>query len=82
MRPAADAANTDDRPSPTGRYLSISFGPPGRSGAAKCGSRRSLASYECQEVCIDHVGMSGHHAVRESGVNLKRAMFEQLRLQQ
>lgn len=44
--------------------------------------RRGLASDECQQVCIDYVGMSGHHAVRESGVDLERAVLEQFRLQQ
>ena len=44
--------------------------------------RRGLASDECQEVRIDHVGIRGHHAVREAGVVLERAMLEQLRLQQ
>ena len=40
------------------------------------------ASDECQEVRIDHVGMRGHHAVREAWVDLQRAMLEQLSLQQ
>jgi len=44
--------------------------------------RRSLGSDECQEIRIDHVGIRGHHAVREAGVDLERAMLEQLRLQE
>jgi hypothetical protein len=43
---------------------------------------QGLASEECQEVRIDDVGISGHHSVREAGVNLERAMLEQLSLQQ
>lgn len=41
-----------------------------------------LASDECQEVRIDHVGMGGHQAVREACIDLERAMLEQFRLQQ
>src|SRR5580704_7806581 len=41
-----------------------------------------LASDECEDVRIDHVGMGGHHAVGEARVNLQRAMLQQLSLQQ
>ena len=41
-----------------------------------------LPLYERQQVRVDHVSMSGHHAVREAGINLERAMLEQLNLQQ
>src|ERR1700684_1961931 len=44
--------------------------------------RKSLASDECQEIRIYHVVIRGHHAVRETGVDLERAMLEQLRLQE
>ena len=51
-------------------YFLISFAPSGRGSA----------SDECQEVRIDHVGIRGHHAVWETGVDLERPMFEQLSL--
>jgi hypothetical protein len=31
--------------------------------------RKGLGSDECQEIRTDHVGMSGHHAVRQARVN-------------
>jgi hypothetical protein len=34
-------------------------------------SRHRLAFNEAQQVRVDHVGMSGHHAVREAGVDLE-----------
>ncbi len=37
---------------------------------------------ECQEIRIDHVGIRGHHAVWEAGVNLERPLLEQFGLQQ
>src|SRR5580704_15632307 len=40
------------------------------------------ASDECQDVRIDHVGIRGHHAVWETGVEFERPMLEQLSLQQ
>ena len=43
---------------------------------------RSLASDESQKICIGHVRVGGHHAGREAGVDVERAMFEQLRPQQ
>jgi hypothetical protein len=44
--------------------------------------RARLVSGKFSEVSIDHAGMSGHHPVRETGVDLERATLEQLRLQQ
>jgi hypothetical protein len=41
---------------------------------------RSSASDKCQQVRIDHVGIRGHHAVRETRVNLERIIPDQLRL--
>ena len=35
-----------------------------------------------QQVRIYHIGMSGHHAVRETRINFERAVLEQLGLQQ
>ena len=48
----------------------------------RCGPRRGSASDESQEVCIDHISMHGHQAVGIAGVDLERAMLEQLGLQQ
>src|SRR5580698_5235463 len=40
-----------------------------------------LASDECEDVRIDHIGIRGHHAVWEARINLERAIFEQLGLE-
>lgn len=52
--------------------------------AAQCtlGSFGRRVSDECKNVCIDDVGMSGHHALGKAGVNFQLAILEQLGLQQ
>ncbi len=46
------------------------------SGSLDC---RAFDEYE--DVRIDHLGIRGHHAVREARINLERAMLKQLGLQ-
>jgi hypothetical protein len=41
-----------------------------------------LAADESPQVCVDHIGMGGHHAVRVARVDLERGVLDQLRLQQ
>ena len=54
--------------------------------AAGCGQASGSLDWrpfdECEDVRIDHVCMSGHHAVWIARVNLERTMLEQLGLQQ
>jgi hypothetical protein len=48
----------------------------------RAGYRPASALDESKQVRIDHVSMRGHHSVREAGINLQRAIFEQLGLEQ
>jgi hypothetical protein len=65
------------------------FGSRCRGSQSALGSRLwSSGSFDCrpfderEDVRIDQVGMSRHQAVWEARINLERAMFQQLGLQQ
>src|ERR1700722_10243300 len=61
----------------------IDLCPNPQSGCSQASGSLDCRSFdECEQIRIDHVGIRGHHAVRESRVNLQRALLEQFGLQQ